>query len=137
MVTFRLVPELHLVLSQLAGKVDYRQLSEATAELAKETEHLDAVHELSDCRGITDMSDLRVGGLVALGREEAGMPGLQGGRLAILVASEAVYGMARAFSVHLAGIRQILITYSSREAVDFFGLDPDGTKLLLDLLEQE
>ena len=135
MVTYRFLRELGMVFSQLTGKVDYRQLNEAATAMAKETETLDAVDELSDCRGITDVSDLRVAGLVTLARQEEEMPGLRGSRLAILVASEAVYGMARAFSVHLDGVRRVLVTYSSREAVDFFGLDPDKTQVLLDVLE--
>ena len=112
------------VLVRLAGEIDDSQLKQHIHEFNDEAGAKSALLEFVDGRHIEQLNGLTVQGCLEAAASEQGQPRAAGGRLAILVADELQYGMARAYSTIAATTREdAAVFYSMDEALDWLGTD--------------
>jgi hypothetical protein len=118
------LPEHNFVLTRLFGAVDDDQLRRHVLDLSLEAVEMPAICELADCREVTNVDRVTVKGVVQAAEQEAGHPHATGGRLVIVVASQLIYGMARAYAIIASEQRaDTHVCYDSDEAVRWLGLD--------------
>lgn len=88
----------NFVLSLIYGKLTNAELGQHVIDMNNEYRGKHAVNELADCRFLTDVSELSVQAVTISADMEMGESRTSNSRGAIVVASDEVYGMARAYA---------------------------------------
>jgi len=88
----------HFVLTLIYGKLTNAEIGEHVLAMNKEYAGEAALVELADCRYLTDISELDARGLMVSANLEKGQLRTAGGKGAIVVASDLIYGMARVYA---------------------------------------
>ena len=117
--------EHRFVLSCLSGALDDAAVHGHVNELNRRLAGVPGVLELADCRGLRDLRGLSVKALISAANREADQPRVQGGRLAVVVSSDLVYGLGRVYTTIASEIgRPAEVFRDVDEALDWLGDGP-------------
>ncbi len=95
----------NFVLTQIYGKLTNPEIGDHVIEMNRECSADHALIELADCRFLTDVSELNANQLLIAATLEKGHNRAIGGKGAIVVASDQIYGLARVYASVAANIR--------------------------------
>lgn len=113
----------NFVLTHMYGKLTAAELGQHVLEMNSEYKGKRSVNELADCRFLTDVSELSTQGVISSAQMQKGAERTSGSRGGIVVASDAVYGLARAYSVFSQQTRiDSRVFRSVDEAVNWLGI---------------
>lgn len=114
----------NFVLTLFYGRLTQAELGQHVIEMNNEYKDKAGVNELADCRHLTDISELTTTGVVISAQMEKGEERSFGSKGAIVVASDAVYGLARAYATIAQEARVDSKVYRSMdEAIEWLGVD--------------
>lgn len=115
--------EHHFVLTIIYGKLTNAELGEHVVAMNEETACNVGMMELADCRYLTDVSELSAENLMIAASMETGQARVLGGKGAIVVASDTVYGLARVYAAVASDIREDSQVFRDMEqAMAFLGV---------------
>jgi hypothetical protein len=123
MFTRHYLDRLNFAYTRVSGSADDGQLLEHHQAMQRETAGKHAMLELADCRDVTDLTHLTSAGTIQVAKLDAISGYAINGRLAILVADQLAYGLARTYQVFASEIREACaVTYDFDEAIKLLGL---------------
>ena len=113
----------NFILTRATGRIDDSELREHVLALNSEAADLDAALEIADCRELNDVEQITAKGAAAAAALEKGQRRAEGGRLAILVGSDLVFGLARAYATFAMDTRaHVTVCRDLPDAIEFLGL---------------
>ena len=111
-------PDSHFVYVRLSGHLDDAQVRQQLADFNREAEGRTGILELADCRGVEDVQQVSVKGLVDSAALERGQSRVEGGKLAVVVTTPLQYGLARAYTEIASNFRDaVAVFYEFEEAL--------------------
>jgi len=120
----------NVVLTLIYGKLTSSELSAHVTEMNDEYNTIEGIRELADCRYLTDVSELTGSTLINSAAMEKGSSRTIGGKGAIVVASDLIYGLASMYAAVARDIRDDSRVYRNMgEAVEWLKLDPIRTEI--------
>ncbi|MEQ9400112.1 MAG: hypothetical protein RJQ04_13200 [Longimicrobiales bacterium] len=124
-VRHHILPDHGFVLSCLSGALDDAGIHGHVSALNERLADASAVLELADCRTLRDLRGLSVQALISAANREAGQPRIQGGRLAVVVSSDLVYGLGRVYTTIAAEVGRAAEVFRDVDAaLDWLGDGP-------------
>lgn len=119
------LPDHGFVLSCLSGALDDAGIHGHVSALNERLADASGVLELADCRTLQDLRGLSVQALISAANREAGQPRVKGGRLAVVVSSDLVYGLGRVYTTIAAEVGRSAEVFRDVEAaLDWLGDGP-------------
>ena len=116
--------ENNFVLTQIYGKLTNSEISDHVIEMNHECSAEKGLMELADCRYLTDVSELNSNQLLIAATFEKGESRALGGKGAIVVASEQIFGLARVYASVAANIRTDSQVFRNMdEAITWLGVE--------------
>lgn len=114
----------NFVLTLIYGKLTRAELGQHVIEMNNEHKDKAGVNELADCRWLTDISELTTTDVVISAEMEREKGRTCGSKGAIVVASDTVYGLARAYATIAQEARVDSRVYRSMdEAIKWLEVD--------------
>ena len=120
----------NFVLSLIYGKLTEAELGQHVLAMNEEYKDKTAVNELADCRFLTDVSELTAQSVAFSASMEKGVSRVCGSKGAIVVASNTVFGMARAYAAVAQQARiDSRVFRSMDEAIKWLEIEPLQEKI--------
>ena len=125
-----LKPDSNFAFIRVSGKLTDQELYDHLEHFNTIAADLVGTIELADCRGVEDLSELTVAGVLRAATIEQGKTRNMGSRVAILVSNELTYGLARIYATIAGEFKEeVNIFYSLEEATQWLFPDESITEI--------
>ncbi len=129
--------ELNFVLTRVFGEINDQQAKEQVVALNEEAKDEKALKEIADCRKLGNIDKASVQGIFDAAALEQGHQRAIGGVLIIVVATDVIFRLARAYSIGAGDVRkEIVVTKSMDEAIQKLDYSDSEKKIIQNFIEE-
>ena len=117
-ITLHYKREMNFVLTRVFGEINDHQAKEHVLKLNEVAKNEKALNEIADCRNLNNFDKASVQGIFYAAALEQGQQRAIGGMLIIVVATDVIFRLARAYAIGAGDVRkEIIVTKSMEEAI--------------------
>lgn len=129
--------ELNFVLTRVFGEIDDHQAKEQVLALNEEAKDEKALNEIADCRKLEKYDKASVQGIFDAAALEQGHQRAIGGVLIVVVTTDVIFRLARAYSIGAGDVRKkIIVTKSMDEAVQKLDYSDSDIEIIRKFIEE-
>jgi len=129
--------DMNFVLTRVFGEIDDLQAKEHVLKLNEVAKNEKSLNEIADCRNLKDFDKASVQGIFSAAALEQGQQRAIGGVLIIVVATDVIFRLARAYAIGAGDVRkEIIVTKSMDEAIQRLDYSDSDKEIIRRFIEE-